>query len=494
MNDELPRKRYECGFCGSIIIVKKSENPKCLCGGNNFILLSEEFGSTKPSKQIFIKMKNIFKKYIDTSELNYNLITIWTLGTYFHSQFETYPLLLFNARKQSGKTRTMKLASVLSSGGDGSTTTSITETFLFRHREGALFFDELESISSKEKTTLRELINSVYKKGNKVIRYTEQVVNGKKDFVPVAFYPYYPLSLANIGGFNDILSDRSIQIILQRSDRDHTRLIEDFTTNPQIISLKKTLSNLEMIIPQKIFTEWNQFIQNEDYNPDLKILFHKVHDTNIYGRALELFFPLFLVADSFGILDEIIFTSKMYLDMIDGDTLDNIDDLLHGFLEGSKYEGFVNQSKVLEDFKHSLENQEDWMNCKWFGRSLKRLGFIEKKRLVDGRVQVILKNNSTNPINTINTLNSINTTKTKNDNKKEVELVDNIELVGFIGGGDNDQKNKHTHPPNDLEKVNPSKIEGVCDENFCSKCGKPDAFIIIKDKLYCKECGMDGGV
>ena len=82
----------------------------------------EALPKIKPSKEIFLRIKRILKKYVDTTELNYNVLTAWTLGTHFHDKFETFPLLILMARKQSGKTRTLKLVSSLSKGSDGSIT------------------------------------------------------------------------------------------------------------------------------------------------------------------------------------------------------------------------------------------------------------------------------------------------------------------------------------------------------------------------------------
>jgi len=380
-----------------------------------------------PSKKYFIKTKKIFQKYLDTTELNYTLLTTWTLGTYFHNKFETYPLLLLMARKQSGKTRTLKLISSLAEGSDGSTSTSITETFLFRHQTGSVFFDEMESISSREKTALRETINAVYKKGNKIIRYTEKKVEGKKQYVEESFFPFYPLGLANIYGFGDVLTDRSLQIILQRSSKSQTKLIEDFSTNQEILKLKKELSKLEVRVPKNLFSEWNNFIQKKECDSTLINLFKKIEKTKLSGRPLEIFFPLFIIAKYFGVLEELINAAGDYMAQQEGEFVDNIDDLLQNFMDIHQYEGFIPLTTLLSDFKKSLEEPEEWMNSKWFGRALKRLGLIARKRLINGRVQVELNNNTTNSTNTTNTTNSTNTT-----NNNLVELVELVELKELV--------------------------------------------------------------
>jgi len=427
VNKEL---RYECKNCETVVIVEKNEDAfskirsvKC-CKNPDLTLMEIEPPKTiKPSKQIFLNTKKIFSKYLDSTELNYNLLTVWTLGTYFHEQFETFALLLLMGRKQTAKTRTLKLTSTLANGSDGCVSTSITETYLFRHEKGAIFFDEMEGLSSRDKTALRETINTVYKRGNKIIRYRESKKEADKGYVEECFYPFYPLGLANIYGFSDVLADRSLQLILQRSTKAQTKLIEDFATNQEILDLKEKLSQLVAEVPKGIFSEWNKFVQTEEVNDELKDIFEAISKTNLSGRPLEIFFPLFVVAKLFGVLPTLIKCSETYMAQLEGEFVDNVDDLLQNFMDKVKYASFINLSEILRDFRGSLEQPEEWVNSKWLGRALKRLGLIKRKRLVNGRVQIKLRNNSTKPTNTINTTNTTNSTK-----EKEVVLGEFVEL------------------------------------------------------------------
>lgn len=481
MNNE---DTYQCVNCKTVISSNNVELEKITCCKKPNLKYAGE--KIKPTKKIFQSTIKVFKKYLDTSELNYILLTAWTLGTYFHSQFETFPLLILNARKQSGKSRTLKLISSLASGSDGSISTSITETFLFRRKGGAVFFDEMESISSKEKNALKETINAVYKKGNKIIRYKEAKGEDGKEYVEEAFYPYYPLGLANIRGYGDVLEDRALQIILQRSNKAQTQLIEDFSTNEEILSLKNTLSRMKAEIPSGIFSEWNKFVEGKEYNPELKEIFESIKSTNLYGRPLEIFLPLFLIGDIFGVLPEIISTSKEYMALREGEFVDNIDDLLNDFIEKSQYQGFVNQSQILSDFKASLEEPEDWMNSKWFGRALKRLGVIQRKRLVNGRVQVELNNNSTNTTNTINPIKSTNTTN------NQVELVEKVELKGLVDKG-NTLPNQPKSPDLNPSKVTePSQTSGDGSPNLCAKCKAENPVFFSGKYWFCKDCVYSG--
>lgn len=401
------------------------------------------------NKTILNQIKKLISRYIDTTSENIEILSLWLLGTYKHKEFETFPLLQLLAQKRSGKTRTLKLLSSLAYKSDGSVSTSPTETHLFRHKEGALFFDEMEYISSKERGAFRETLNAVYKKGNKIVRYKEVKKDGAKEYVEEAFYPYYPLALANISGLGDVLADRSLQIILRRSQKKLTKLVEDFSTNKEILKLKEKLSSLNATIPQNFFSDWNNYVQGESLqNEDLKELFDKIQSTEIYGRSLEIFFPLFIIAYLCDSIDEFLKHAQEYIKQREEeDSLEDIDERLKCYLNSKieEYSGFVGVSIILSGFRNSLESPEEWINNKWLGRALKRLGFVGRKRDVNGRVQVLLNINPTNSTNTTNTTNTTNPTK------KEVELVEYVGFVDKVGYRDTLPKEYFPTLEGDLE-------------------------------------------
>jgi len=406
-------------------------------------------------KGLLIRVRAIFRKYVDTTQFNIEILSLWALGTYFHSQFETFPLLQLYAQKRSGKTRTLKLLSSLCKGSDGSVSTSPTETLLFRHKSGALFFDEMENISSKERGAFRETLNAVYKRGNKIIRYQEAKSKDGQDYVEKCFYPYYPIGLANISGLNDVLSDRAIQVILQRSNKKLTLLIEDFGTNEEIKWLKEELTKMDIKLPERLFSQWNDFVNGLSLQDSfLKEPFEKIAKTNIHGRVFEILLPLFVVSYLCGDLDNFLKISEAYvLQREEEELVDDTDEMLRVFIiEGfCKYIGFVSLSAILEDFRAKLDFPEEWINSKWLGRALKRLGFISKKRLVNGKTQVILNINSTNTTDTTNSTNSTNSTE------KGVELIDKMDIV---------------------------------EEKICSICGSLNANFTQDGQIfYCETCG-----
>ncbi len=377
----------------------------------------------KLTKEILNKVKSIIKRYIDTSEENIDILALWVIGTYFHSQFETFPILQLYAQKRSGKTRTLKLLSSIADKSDGSVSTAPTETHLFRHKEGALFFDEMENISSKERGAFRETLNAVYKRGNKITRYKEVKKEGSKEWVEENFYPYYPIALANINGLNDVLGDRAVQIILKRSNKKITKLVEDFSTNKEIKRIKNELSLISAEIPKDFFTEWNNYIQGIKTDNSLIDLFEKIQKTEIYGRNLELFFPLIIISYLCNDVDSFLETAKeLVLSKEEEEAIDDLDERLKKFILEKSYSDFMNLYTILNEFKETLESSEVWMREKWLSNSLKRLGLIKRKRNLHGKTQILI-NISTKPTTTTNPTNPTNPTYNQ---------VEQVEQVGII--------------------------------------------------------------
>jgi hypothetical protein len=389
-----------------------------------------EFVEIKELMDVYKQVFEVYSEYLDTSPQNKQLLSLWAIGTYFHNQFYSFPLLLLNAQRGSGKTRTLKLTSAMSKGGNGSVNTSLTETALFRHEGGIMCLDEQENIGQREKGNLRELLNCAYKKGNKVVRYRERRSKEGKDYEKVEYAPFYPIAMANIAGLDDVLGDRTIQLVLIKSQAGQTRLIEDFLSNDRIKNIREGLGTYGLVysIPQDVFKEWNLFNKGGSPPVSLKNIFEKVYASEIVGRPLELFFPLFLIAHLCGELDSTIALAREYCDrQTQENTADDYDERLKAFVREKNYQGFVPLSLIVSDFRGSIPEPEAWINARWAGRALKRMGLVSKKRLVQGATQVLVQSAlltlqtlpalqtqhtlSTIPISTNSTNNTNNTLK-----------------------------------------------------------------------------------
>jgi len=374
-------------------------------------------------KSLYSKIIKILKKYCDLDENYYNIIALWILGTYFHDEFPTFPYLYFNAMRGSGKTRILKLIATLCKNGE--LMASMSEAVLFRTAENSsILIDEFESIGSKEKGALRELLNCAYKKGMKVKRTKKIKTFEGESYKIEEFNVYCPICLANIWGMENVLSDRCITLILEKSTNPQiTRLMEIFDIDDDILDFKTEISSFNsiqcrlcrVVSPYNIYTLWNRHLYTNstidtntiEYTNTLHTnntihtnntnningidFINKISKTEIDSRHLELFFPLFIIGEVCGVLDETIKTAENAIQLKKGEDLtENKDISLIEFIANQREtKEYVNEKDLLKEFKQFLEEDEEdakWTNVRWLGRALKRLNLIiEKRRVAKGR-------------------------------------------------------------------------------------------------------------
>lgn len=423
---------YECEKCRSIL---KTDHPskacRCsICQYNKLTLLQiingDETLARMKLADCYDKIIGLAKVYLDMPQDYYHVLATWVIGTYFHESFQAFPYLFFNAMRGSGKTRTLKFISALGNKGDGSVQNNLTEAVLFRIPRGTTTcLDEVEQIGSKEKQTLRELLNSAYKKGMKVKRMKKQKVNGTEQQVVETFEPYYPLAMANIWGMDEVLSDRAITLILEKSDNPSiTKMIEDFD-NPYFLEIKRTLEQFSVvsavyICKKNIYREWNNYVVDKytttlhTYNTlttqttqttkekiehiDLEMMFNKIDALGITGRNFELLLPLLIVNLN---LSQEHFDNflKIGMNLVNKKKEDEYGDskdvLVYDFIgrwmsPDKEYHSIKAMTQEFRMFCGETEQEDKWLNDKWFGRALKRLNLIKDKRRVSSGMEVTL--------------------------------------------------------------------------------------------------------
>jgi len=184
----------------------------------NLKKVMENIVSENGLSRYYKKIKKILKEYMDMDESSYSLVSLWILGSYLHKQFPAYPYLFFNAMKGSGKTRMLKIISNLAY--NGKVAGSMTEAVLFRTaKERTLCIDEFEQMNARGNENLKLLLNSAYKKGTTIERMSKKKIEGSEQQVVEEFEVYCPIAMANILGMENVLGDRCISIILEKSDR-----------------------------------------------------------------------------------------------------------------------------------------------------------------------------------------------------------------------------------------------------------------------------------
>ncbi len=437
--EEKAKAKYECLNCGSLYETDIDTDPsKLMCCKKPSPTLIGSSDDSEPSiviekkeslKKLYYRLKEIINYYMDLPEKQQKLIVIWIIGTYFHKSFPTFPFLFINAMRGSGKTRLLKLISHLAYEGKGMVSTEPTESILYRTpKHQTLVFDEFESIGSKDKGKFRQYLNASYKEGGVVQRSRKVKKDDGEGYEIETFEPYKPIAMANIWGMEEVLEDRCLTVVLQKSNNPaKTKKIEDFERNEEIKLVKRGLISVVSALCALYAVRgdvylWNDYINNtykttlttlttpfprkKDNSDPLKTtlkttqttlhkIFEKIDSVNIDGRNLELIFPILLTAKTidFNMFDEILdICVKLVKSKKDEEIAESKDVALIDFIanayDGSKL-NFITVRELTNHFKgylNELDDVEDkWLNTKWLGRALKRLDLVlDKRRLARG--------------------------------------------------------------------------------------------------------------
>jgi hypothetical protein len=355
--------------------------------------------------EAFEKIINILKYYVDLKEENYSLIALWIIGANMINAFNTYPYLYLNAPKGSGKTRLMNLITKLS---NGKIVNSLTEAVLFR-TSGCLGIDEFEAITKKGIEGLKELLNSAYKKGTKVMRMKKVKRLTGEEQVVEEFEVYRPIVIANISGMDEVLGDRCFHIILDKSNNPiFTKKVEIFNFEEE---MAKVCSLCSVVIQKNIYkgieTTWNDYLTTKytNYTTTLTTLttlttqanlsseqlsfFNKIDDSNINGRSLELSFPLLFLANFLNVtLFEKVLQHLKNLDeeKKQEDITESYDVSLLDFVASQVNDNrWFLVSELARQFKIFLNTSDEEINPKWMGKALIRSNLeLDKKRKHNG--------------------------------------------------------------------------------------------------------------
>jgi len=350
---------------------------------------------------------DILKKFLDMEEKYYPIVALWIIGTYAHDEFETYPYLFMNASKGSGKTRLLRLISVLCK--NGRLNGSLTEASLFRGAKSRTFcVDEIEKIGSEDTHALRELLNSAYKKGLNIERWIKRKSPEGEVWVPENYDVYTSIAMANIWGMESVLGDRCITLTLEKSSkRNITKLIENYDKDFSIKKIKALLEeikdNLCDLVQEKNMAQyWNDYIldiKNPSLDSTIKDFFKKVDETGIEGRNLELLMPLYFVAyliDEETLTNILKISQEIVKEREEEDYFESNDKTLMLFLsekikqEDLEYSGYISISKINNQFKEWLDDDDERINTRWLGKALKRMKVLKDRKRKNIGVDVLL--------------------------------------------------------------------------------------------------------
>lgn len=394
---------------------------------------------SKKISELYADLVKVLKKYLDIKEEYHHIIATWIIGTYMHKKFYSYPYLFFNAMKGSGKSRALKLIAALAYKGE--VVASLNESVLFRSEPNTTFcIDEFEGVAGKEKQALRELLNASYKKGTiikrnkKVKRVNPETFKPEETYMIETFEPYRPIAMANIWGMEEVLNDRCIPLVLEKSNNSRiVNKIEIFDLDKDILRIKHNLTEDFFILLQgccidmeSLLLAWNSYT-NENYESPYNEFFVKVKESGISARALELCFPLIITSQLIGEEEYLIQAlTDLMREKAEEDFYESKDMRLFDFLSQKEeyFKEFVSINRITSEFRIFLQEDVsslDWLNTKWIGRALKRLVLIIKKRRLGIGREVVLDIEKAKQkitlfnITTLNNITTHNNTKQQND-------------------------------------------------------------------------------
>ena len=258
-------------------------------------------GKSKYPIRAFCSVLNSFLRYIELPEKSdYVYLTLWTIGTYFHPLFNAYPYIYLGGIKQSGKTKTLTLLSVLAFNAFLSANMSTSSIFrLVQNARGTLLIDENEKLSNKDRAQdFRSLLLSGYKKGAYVYR-TEK--STKDRFISMPFEIYSPKAIANISGLEDVLEDRCKVIIMKRA---RNRIIANREINILDEEWQRIRNDLYLLV-MNYHSELSELIARfselSEYDEIVDLLHEKTGIDkkaimSISAREMELWKPIFILA------------------------------------------------------------------------------------------------------------------------------------------------------------------------------------------------------
>jgi len=361
-------------------------------------------------KELFLRIKNLYKKHIELpDDRYYTFKAIWDIGTYFFPIFKTgFPYLFLIAPKRSGKTKFLTLTKLLCF--NGVLTGSITEASIFRPTQffrNTLCIDELEHISSREASNLRDLLKMGYKDGLIIRRYEER--QGR--LILKEFNLFSPKVMASTQGYEEILEDRGFAIIMERSNR--LEILNSFVDDedPEIIEIRNELYILLMNYWKEVKEKYNSLkvfygcksvecvecVGSEEsvecVEPLISINTSNTINTknHIHGRWLELSLPILTISSVIGkdVNDEMIsfiediIKEKEATDIVQSRDMAFLTSLV-SFIQYKDQNNFYSISEIKKHFME-IQGEEIWISNDWIGRALRRLKVVLEQKITKQR-------------------------------------------------------------------------------------------------------------
>ena len=322
--------------------------------------------TTHDPARMFWDIRAQIERYVRFEERStYSFMTLWTIGTYLHPLFDAFPMVLLCGPKNSGKTRTLQVASLLAFNArlQGDPTPATVFRIIDEERP-TLIFDEMEWLSRRDmQSQLSSILKFGYKPGCKVPRCA---FDARGNAFVVDFDAYCPKLFANIHGLEDVLGDRAITFYQRRKTaEDRIETASPSEDDPVWARLRHELYVFTL-------THW-QTVRELVPTGDLPI----------ENRIRELFTGVLALARFFedhagiaGLYDEMLtLASEKAAEKRETDREFNHETILiQALVSIVTQDGWYPLSDVIRELQNFFTDRTDWISDVWVGRALLRIG------------------------------------------------------------------------------------------------------------------------
>ncbi len=217
--------------------------------------------------ELFSEIREYISRFIYLpEERHYDLLVLWTMGTYTFKIFRYFPYIHLNAEKNSGKTTLMDVLAPICFNGDISS--NQTEAVIFREVQFSLptmFMDEVEKLSKNSRQFMNTGIADVLKTGFNSNGAVKRCIGD--DYKIGKFSSYCPKMLAGINELEEVLRDRTIGIAMIRKGKDETLekyIDSDTNIQHQQKEIRDKLYMLGLNFCSDIFNSYKELSNNQE--------------------------------------------------------------------------------------------------------------------------------------------------------------------------------------------------------------------------------------
>ncbi len=243
----------------------------------------ENLTSVAP-QEVITKVTDALKKYVELDEPDYTIVSAWIVGTYFFPIFSAYPYLHIKAPKGSGKTQCLSFLNQTCFNATKARASLPAMRDTVDSLRGTYLMDQADALRRPNMEDFLDILTDSYKRGGGDVR--KMIADKGKNWSLEEFQAYGPKGFASIHPLPEDLRDRCIIVALTKSGKNFHPLNEEDSLWKE---LRGELYKLLVSHFSSILMEYQ-----------VRTIAYK-HNPSMVGRELELWLPLEVLMERFGV-------------------------------------------------------------------------------------------------------------------------------------------------------------------------------------------------